>query len=117
MSDIRTEAKPASFFDLYLRGDVSADDIDDFVGRWHDSQEPRARDMSLEDYLGLGHDEYQVWVYDPEALPSILAARRAKRPLQAVMSERLEELVAAGRPHDQTIIKGLRVWLAGQARD
>ena len=117
MSDIRTEAKPTSFFDLYSRGDVSADDIDDFVGRWHDSQELWARDMSLEDYLGLGHDEYQVWVYDPEALPSILAARRAKRPLQAVMAERLEELVAAGRPHDETIIKGLRIWLAGQARD
>jgi hypothetical protein len=117
MSDIRTEAKPASFFDLYSRGDVSADDIDDFVGRWHDNQELWARDMSVEDYLGLRHDEYQVWVYDPEALRSILTARRAQRPLQAVMAERLEELVAAGRPHDETIIKGLRVWVAGQARD
>lgn len=114
MSDIRTEARPASFFDLYSRGDASPDDIDDFVGRWHDDREPWAREMSLEDYLGLRHDEYQIWVYDPEALPSILEARRAKRPLRAVMAERLDELVAAEQPRDATIVKGLRIWLAGQ---
>jgi len=114
MSDIRIDARPARFFDLYSRGDASPDDIEDFVGRWHDGLEPWARDMSLEDYLGLRHDEYQVWVYDPEALPSILEARRAKRPLRAVMAERLEELVAAARPRDATIVKGLRIWLAGQ---
>ncbi len=114
MSDIRTEARPASFFDLYSRGDASPDDIDDFVGRWHDGLEPWARNMSLEHYLGLRHDEYQVWVYDPEALPGILEARRAKRPLRAVMAERLEELVASARPRDATIVKGLQIWLAGQ---
>jgi hypothetical protein len=114
MSDIRTEARPASFFDLYSRGGAAPDDIDDFVGRWHDDREPWARDMSLEDYLGLRHDEYQLWVYDPEALPGILEARCAKRPLRAVMSERLDKLVAAGRQRDATIVKGLRTWLAGQ---
>lgn len=114
MSEIRIDARPASFFDLYSRGDASAEDIDDFVGRWHDDREPWAREMSLEDYLGLRHDEYQVWVYDPEALPSILEARRAELPLRAVMAERLEKLVAAARPRDATIVKGLRIWLAGQ---
>jgi hypothetical protein len=114
MSDIRIDARPASFFDLYSRGEASPDDVEDFVGRWHDDREPWARDMSLEDYLGLRHDEYQVWVYDPEALPSILEARRAKRPLRAVVAERLEELVAAARPRDATIVKGLRIWLAGR---
>jgi len=114
MSEIRIDAKPASFFDLYSRGDASPDDIDDFVDRWHDRLEPWARDMSLEDYLGLRHDEYRVWVHDPEALPSILEARRAKRPLRAVIGERFAELVAAARSRDATIVKGLRIWLAGQ---
>ncbi len=113
MADIRTEARPASFFDLYSRGDASPDDIEDFLGRWHDDLDIWARGMSLEDYLGLSRDEYQVWVYDPDALPSILEARRAKRPLRAVMAERLDELVAAAHPRDATIVKGLRVWLAG----
>jgi hypothetical protein len=114
MSEIRIDEMTASFFDLYSRGDASPDDVDDFVDRWHDRLEPWARDMALEDYLGLRHDEYQVWVYDPEALPSILEARRAKRPLRAVIAERLAELVAAARPRDATIVKGLRIWLAGQ---
>jgi hypothetical protein len=48
------------------------------------------------------------------ALPSILEARRAKRPLRAVIAERLAELVAAARPRDATIVKGLRIWLAAQ---
>jgi hypothetical protein len=117
MSDIRIEARPASVFDLYSRGDASPDDIDDFVGRWHDGRELWARDMSLEDYLGLRHDEYQVWVYDPEALPSILEARRSKRPLRTVMAERLDELVAAARSRDATIVKGLRTWLANQGAE
>jgi hypothetical protein len=117
MSDIRTEARPASFFDLYSRGDASPDDIDDFVERWRDDREPWAREISLEDYLGLRQDEYQVWVYDPEALPSILEARRSKRPLRAIMVERLDGLVAAARPRDATIVKGLRTWLAGQGAE
>jgi len=73
--------------------------------------------MSLEDYLGPRYDEYQVWVYDPEALPSILEARCSKRPLHTVMAERLDELLAAALPRDATIVRGLRIWLTGQGAE
>jgi hypothetical protein len=114
MSDAHTAVRPASFFDLYSHGNVSADDIDDFVGRWHDRQDPWAHGVSLSDYLGLRDDEYRVWVYHPDSLPGILTARRTGRPLSELIADRLESLIAAGRPTDATIIKGLRVWLAGQ---
>jgi hypothetical protein len=105
------------FFELFSRGDAPADDIDVFVGRWHDKLDPWAQGLSLSDYLGLHDDEYQVWVFDPDSLPNILAARRARQPLHTVMAERLDALVAVGQPTDATIVKGLRVWLAAHAED
>ncbi len=40
MSELQTHARAPSFIDLYSRGEASADDIDDFVDRWHDAREP-----------------------------------------------------------------------------
>jgi hypothetical protein len=35
MSDVQT--RPTSFFDLFLAGKATADQVDDFVGAWHES--------------------------------------------------------------------------------
>jgi hypothetical protein len=69
MSEVRVEARAPRFFDLYSRGEVIPDHIHDFIGRWHDDQEPWARDMPLDEYLGLTHDEYEVGLHDPFSLP------------------------------------------------
>ena len=111
MSELRTQARAPSFLDLYSRGEASADDIDDFVDRWHDAQEPWAKDLELYEYLGMTHEEYKVWLCDPLALPAILDARRSGRALAAVMADRYEALRTANRPTDATILFSLDNWL------
>ena len=111
MSELKTQARAPSFIDLYSRGEVSADDIDDFVDRWHDAQEPWAQDLELHEYLGMTHEEYEVWLCDPLALPAILDARRSGRALAAVMADRYEALRTASLPADATILFSLGNWL------
>jgi hypothetical protein len=111
MSELRTEARAPSFFDLYSNGEVSPEDIDDFVDRWHDDREPWARDLGLHEYLGMTHEEYEVWLCDPFGLPSVLQARRSGRTLVDVMTERYEAMRAANRRADATILFSLGNWL------
>ncbi len=112
MSDTSTQAKAQSFFDLYCHGEATADEIEDYVGRWHRSPEPAAKDLPLHDYLGLTREEYEVLLYDPDALPQILAARESHRPLVGLMAARLRELKSVNRPEDGTTIVLLGNWLA-----
>ena len=113
MSDNRTTAKERSFFDLYRHGEVVADEIDGYVSRWHRNPEVLAEDLPLHDYLGPTREEYEVLLYDAEALPQIVAARESQRPLAGLMAARLRELMAANRPEDGTTIVLLGNWLAG----
>jgi hypothetical protein len=66
-----------TFFDLYARGHARAEEMDDFIARWHEADpgSPIAA-MSLHSFLGLTWHEYAEWVGDPDALPRILEARR-----------------------------------------
>jgi hypothetical protein len=75
-------SRPPTFFDRFGRGEIAAEQIDDYVDRWHDGSEKWAKQMPLHEYLGLTWPEYQGWVRDAGALPRILAARRqaAARP-------------------------------------
>lgn len=116
MSELRVAARAPSFFDLYSRGEVAPDDMDDFVGRWHADLEPWARDMKLHEYLGLIHEEYKVLLCDPLALPSILQARQPGANLAAVMAQRYEELRTANHPADRAIIYSLGHWLKTQSQ-
>ncbi|HUB45413.1 MAG TPA: hypothetical protein VMB73_10550 [Acetobacteraceae bacterium] len=79
MSEVHAETRALSFLDLYDQGKVTPDNVDDFVSRWHADQERWAKDLSLHEYLGMTHDEYEVWLCDPLSLPSILLARRSSR--------------------------------------
>jgi hypothetical protein len=116
MSEPRTETALPSFFDLYMRGDAAADDIDDYVGRWHDKFEGRSEYPPLHEYLGLSHDEYEVLMCDPFALPVILLARRPGGSLQDLMADRFNELRAANRREDRSIIFSLGHWLKRRPR-
>jgi hypothetical protein len=111
MSELGIAKTALSFFDLYDRGAVAADAIDDWIGRWHEQAAPAAAGRAIHDYLGLTLPAYQVWVHDPDALPYLRAARRAGRTLDAVVRERLTALVTGGALSDETTIEGLRVWL------
>jgi hypothetical protein len=116
MSEVRIQARAPSFFDLYSRGEAASDDIHDFIGRWHDDQEPCAHDMPLHQYLGLTRDEYEVWLYDSFSLPCILQARQPGGELVDIMAARYAQLRAADRREDGTIIFSLGNWLQRQPR-
>ncbi|HEY8290200.1 MAG TPA: hypothetical protein VIG49_13090 [Acetobacteraceae bacterium] len=111
MSRVRSH-EPA-FFELYSRGDLSADRIEDFVGRWHASDASEERPLA--EFLGMTEDEYRVWLMDPNALPQILAARRAGRPLEDIIAEYVTGLQEAARSVDQAARHALGHWLTARS--
>jgi hypothetical protein len=113
MSESGITKTALSLFDLYDRDAIAVDAIDDWIGRWHEQADPAAVGQEIHDYLGLTLPAYQVWVYDPDALPYLRGARRAGRALDAVVRERLTALIKEGALSDETTIEGLRVWLDG----
>jgi hypothetical protein len=116
MSDVRTQAATPSFFALYSSGKAVADDIDTYVGRWHQEYEGRANYPPLHEYLGLTRDEYEVLMYDPFSLPCILQARLPGASLVDIMAERYRQLCATDGREDGTIIFSLGNWLKRQHR-
>lgn len=102
-----------TFFDLYSRGDVSADRINDFIAAWHASDGNEQR--SLAAYLGLTDEEYGVWLMDTDALPQILSARRTGRRLNEVVAEYVAAMQRAGRPEDRSSVYALEHWLGSQS--
>lgn len=62
-----------SFKELYLAGELEFEEIDLFITRWNDSDDPR----TLAQYLGLNADEEDVWIDDSdEALKAMLDAQK-----------------------------------------
>ena len=68
-------SKPATFMDLYSGGHVVADEIDDFVDRWHEETPVAGLPVPLHEFLGMTRDEYEAWVHDASVLPQIVRAR------------------------------------------
>lgn len=110
------QASAPSFFELYSRGDVSPDDLEDYVGRWHDEYKDRSEYPPLHEYLGVTRAEYEVLLYDPFSLPCILQARLPGENLVDIMAERYAQLRAANRREDGTTIFLLGNWLKRQQR-
>jgi len=98
-----------TFMTLYDQGRVTPEQIDDFVEAWHESGDEEQR--SLVEYLGMTESEYDIEFITPRALPVILAARRANRPLQDFVAPLFEELQAAGLPEDKPVLHALSHWL------
>ena len=71
------------FITLCLAGEVDVSEIDDFIERWHNSDDPR----ELHDYLGMSTDEYAAWVAKPEALACILYSRKYGITLEAAVQK------------------------------
>lgn len=62
----------ATFVEACLVGTATADEIDDYVDRWHDGHGPG----TLPETLGMTDEEYNMWVMRPETLDAILLAHR-----------------------------------------
>lgn len=52
-----------SFYDLVLADVVEPEDVDDFIGDWHDGE---GEGQELWEYLGISEDEYELLVDNAE---------------------------------------------------
>jgi hypothetical protein len=84
------ETKESSFMDLCMQEKAIPDEIDEYVAKWHRQE----GDQDIISYLGMTSEEYDVFVRHPDAVASIVKARREKRPLRDVVNENLTR----GRP-------------------
>jgi hypothetical protein len=107
MSNVNSEA--STFFDLYSRGDIPAQRIDEYVADWHASDDAEQR--SLAAFLGLTDEEYDIWLMDPDTLPQILSARRTGRKLKQVVADYVVAMRGAARPQDRSALYALGHWL------
>jgi hypothetical protein len=96
-----------TFLDRYLKGEMLAEDIDDFVDYWHGNP----GNQQLNEFLGMTEEEYSLWLGDPDSLPHIARARRAGLPLGKILLSALEELPIAARSADRKKVERLRRWL------
>ena len=61
------------FKELYLAGEIEFEEIDDYVEKWNNSDEP----CTLREYLGLNAQEEDVWIEDSdEALQELLDSQK-----------------------------------------
>jgi hypothetical protein len=104
-----------TFFDLYQSGRVAAEEIDKFVEAWHESGDEEQR--SLAEFLGVTEAEYGVLIMTDRALPVILAARRANRPLPDFVAPFYEKLKAADDPKDKSVLYAMGYWLQAHPTD
>jgi hypothetical protein len=54
----------SKFIAMCVAGDAMPEDIDEFVGKWHEGDS----EVPIYEYLGMTRDEYLSWVSDPNAL-------------------------------------------------
>jgi hypothetical protein len=97
------------FFALYDRGDLAAEQIDNFIEAWHESGDEQQR--SLAEFLRVTEEEYGILIITDRALPAILAPRRANSPLRDLVAPFFDELRAAGNPRDKSVIFAMGHWL------
>ena len=62
----------ANFIEDCLAGDTGSGKIDEYIDKWHEGASP----FPLSTYLGMSLEEYAQWLETPDALTTIIAARR-----------------------------------------
>jgi hypothetical protein len=65
-----------TFVEVYLDGEASLDDIDNYIHNWHNTYKG---DNELHEFLGLTLEEYARWVENPYCLKGLLEIRRLKK--------------------------------------
>ena len=96
---------------MVFAGDATEADLDDFIDRWHESEDGRP----IHQYLGFTRDEYALWVEQPEALKFILFSKKFGADTQETLNWNEAHLVAA-RSNSQNDAKLLTRWLKKTGR-
>lgn len=101
----------ASFMSLALSGEVLADEIEDFVEAWHNSDSTD----EISEFLGMSFEEYSLWASNPEAINIIIFARREQMPLRKAVNDnlRVQQRIAA-RSDEAGKLSILANWIAAQ---
>ena len=60
----------SNFIAMCLSGNALLDDIDEFVGKWHEGDS----EVPIYEYLGMTRAEYFSWLRDPNVLSGIVRA-------------------------------------------
>jgi hypothetical protein len=101
----------ATFMDLAVDGRVMADEIDNYVEAWHDSN----RDCEVFEFLGMTFEEYSLWVMDPELINIVIASRvKSVGLLEAVNDNVTNTERLAARAGEARDVARLREWIAKQ---
>lgn len=61
-----------TFLEQCFLGKINVNEVDNFIDCWHNN----ITDQSLNDFLGMTHEEYALWVENPDMLIHIVYARR-----------------------------------------
>jgi hypothetical protein len=96
---------------LALKGEVLADEIEDFVEAWHASDS----ELEVHEYLGMSFEEYSLWVTDPDMLDIIIGARYRDKSLREAVNDnlRVQERIAA-HPDEAGKLSTLSRWIEAQ---
>jgi hypothetical protein len=100
-----------TFIEMCLRGEALLDEIEDYVGEWHDQG---GLGLELHEFLGMDEHEYALWMRDESVLPYIVTARLNGKPLREVLEEEDQLLIAA--ESQQGGAGKLLKWLKQQGR-
>ena len=72
--DRKEALKEGTFKERYLAGEIPFEEIDRYISRWNNSDDPR----TLAQYLGLNAEEEDVWIeVSDEALQELLDGQKA----------------------------------------
>ncbi|PPQ31541.1 hypothetical protein [Rhodopila globiformis] len=114
MSDAQT--RPRAFFDLFIDGQATQDDVDDHVSAWHDSGDEEQRPLA--EFLGMTEEEYGIWMMDRRLLPELALARRPGAPtIVSLITDRVRRMRAGNDPLDRTALFSLGHWLKARGID
>lgn len=100
--------RTVTFIDQCLRGTALPDEIDDYVEKWHEGE--IGQDLELRELLGMNSHEYAIWMRDANAIYSIIAAKRNKRPVED-FTEDYFSMPLAARAGNTDDAKKLTDWL------
>jgi hypothetical protein len=94
-----------TFIDLCLKGQAFAQDVDDYVEKWHKG----IYALTLMAFLGMTETEYNAWMLDGSILPYIIKAHRDGIDFQTILDADIEKIAARNSTGKQ--VRLLLEWL------